>query len=67
MCPAYTQGLRLTSAVFEHHASGFIYQSTDDTPDAEVLADWAAEIFQPSATRSPNNVEHRPVNTSSAR
>jgi hypothetical protein len=53
--------------VFEHHASGFIYQSTDDTPDAEVLADWAAEIFQPSATRSPNNVEHRPVNTSSAR
>ena len=54
------------------HASGFIYQSTDDTPDAEVLAGWAAEIIQPSATRSPNSGrevsrERRPVGTSPGR
>ena len=34
----------LTSAVLEHHASGFIYRSTDDTPAAEALARWATEI-----------------------
>jgi alkanesulfonate monooxygenase SsuD/methylene tetrahydromethanopterin reductase-like flavin-dependent oxidoreductase (luciferase family) len=34
----------LTTAVLEHHASGFIYRSTDDTPAAEALARWAAEI-----------------------
>ena len=30
--------------VLEHHASGFIYRSTDDTPAAEALARWATEI-----------------------
>jgi len=34
----------LTAAVLEHHASGFIYRSTDDTPASEALALWAAEI-----------------------
>jgi alkanesulfonate monooxygenase SsuD/methylene tetrahydromethanopterin reductase-like flavin-dependent oxidoreductase (luciferase family) len=34
----------LTTAVLEHHASGFIYRSTDDTPAAEALARWATEI-----------------------
>jgi alkanesulfonate monooxygenase SsuD/methylene tetrahydromethanopterin reductase-like flavin-dependent oxidoreductase (luciferase family) len=34
----------LTAAVLEHHASGFIYRSTDDTPAAEALARWATEI-----------------------
>jgi hypothetical protein len=30
--------------VLEHHASGFIYRSTDDTPAAEALARWATQI-----------------------
>jgi len=34
----------LTTAVLEHHASAFIYRSTDDTPAAEALARWATEI-----------------------
>jgi len=34
----------LTAAVLEHHASGFIYRSTDDTPASEALARWATEI-----------------------
>ena len=34
----------LTSAVLDHHAAGFIYRSTDDTPAAEALARWATEI-----------------------
>lgn len=34
----------LTAAVLEHHASGFIYHSTDDTPADEALARWAQEI-----------------------
>ena len=34
----------LTTAVLDHHASGFIYRSTDDTPAAEALARWATEI-----------------------
>jgi len=34
----------LTTAVLEHHASGFIYRSTDDTPAAGALARWATEI-----------------------
>ena len=34
----------LTTAVLEHHASGFIYRSTDDTPAAEALGRWATEI-----------------------
>jgi hypothetical protein len=34
----------LTTAVLEHHAAGFIYRSTDDTPADEALARWATEI-----------------------
>ena len=34
----------LTGAVLEHHASGFIYRSTDDTPAGEALAPWTGEI-----------------------
>jgi alkanesulfonate monooxygenase SsuD/methylene tetrahydromethanopterin reductase-like flavin-dependent oxidoreductase (luciferase family) len=34
----------LTTAVLVHHASGFIYRSTDDTPAAEALARWATQI-----------------------
>ena len=34
----------LTSAVLDHHAAGFIYRSTDDTPAGEGLARWATEI-----------------------
>jgi len=34
----------LTTAVLQHHASGFIYRSPDDTPAAEALARWATEI-----------------------
>jgi hypothetical protein len=34
----------LTTAVLEHHAVGFIYRSTDDTPADEALARWATEI-----------------------
>jgi len=34
----------LTAAVLEHHASGFIYRRTDDTPASEALALWATEI-----------------------
>lgn len=37
-------GQELTTAVLEHHASGFIYRSTDDIPAAEALAGGAAEI-----------------------
>ena len=37
----------VTTAVLEHHASGFIYRSTDDTPAAEALARWATEIVPP--------------------
>ena len=34
----------LTTAVLEHHAAGFIYRSTDDTPADVALARWATEI-----------------------
>jgi hypothetical protein len=34
----------LTTAVLEHHAAGFIYRSTDDTPAGEALARWATEV-----------------------
>ena len=34
----------LTSAVLDHHAAGFVYRTTDDTPAAEALARWATEI-----------------------
>ena len=34
----------LTTAVLEHHAAGFIYRCTDDTPADEALARWATEI-----------------------
>ena len=34
----------LTTAVLDHHAAGFIYRSTDDTPAGEALARWATEI-----------------------
>jgi alkanesulfonate monooxygenase SsuD/methylene tetrahydromethanopterin reductase-like flavin-dependent oxidoreductase (luciferase family) len=34
----------LTGAVLEHGAAGFIYRSTDDTPQAQALARWAREI-----------------------
>ena len=34
----------LTTAVLEHHASGFIYRSTDDTPAAQALSRWATEV-----------------------
>ena len=34
----------LTSAVLEHHAAGFIYRSSDDTPADEALARWATEV-----------------------
>src|SRR5947208_3450901 len=34
----------LTTAVLEHHAAGFIYRSTDDTPTDQALARWATEI-----------------------
>jgi alkanesulfonate monooxygenase SsuD/methylene tetrahydromethanopterin reductase-like flavin-dependent oxidoreductase (luciferase family) len=34
----------LTGAVREHGASGFLYRSTDDTPQAEALARWARDI-----------------------
>jgi len=34
----------LTSAVLDHHAAGFIYRSTDDTPADEALARWATEV-----------------------
>ena len=37
----------LTTAVLEHHASGFIYRSTDDTPAAEALTRWATEVVPP--------------------
>jgi hypothetical protein len=30
--------------VLEHHAAGFIFRSTDDTPAAEALARWATGI-----------------------
>jgi DNA-binding NarL/FixJ family response regulator len=57
----------LTTAVLEHHASGFIYRSTDDIAAVEALPAGPPRSSQVSATRSPTNVEHRPVNTSSAR
>jgi alkanesulfonate monooxygenase SsuD/methylene tetrahydromethanopterin reductase-like flavin-dependent oxidoreductase (luciferase family) len=34
----------LTTAVLDHHAAGFIYRNTDDTPADEALARWATEI-----------------------
>jgi alkanesulfonate monooxygenase SsuD/methylene tetrahydromethanopterin reductase-like flavin-dependent oxidoreductase (luciferase family) len=34
----------LTVAVLEHHAAGFIYRNTDDTPADEALARWATEV-----------------------
>jgi alkanesulfonate monooxygenase SsuD/methylene tetrahydromethanopterin reductase-like flavin-dependent oxidoreductase (luciferase family) len=34
----------LTGAVLEHHAGGFVFRSTDDTPATEALARWAREI-----------------------
>ena len=33
-----------TAAVLDHHAAGFIYRSTDDTPADQALARWATEI-----------------------
>jgi hypothetical protein len=27
-----------------HHAAGFIYRTTDDTPAADALARWATEV-----------------------
>src|SRR5438477_3961696 len=33
-----------TAAALEHHAAGFIYRNTDDTPDDEALAPWATEL-----------------------
>ena len=32
------------AAVLEHHAAGFIYRNTDDTPADEARARWATEI-----------------------
>ena len=34
----------LITAVRDHHAAGFIYRNTDDTPANEALARWATEI-----------------------
>jgi alkanesulfonate monooxygenase SsuD/methylene tetrahydromethanopterin reductase-like flavin-dependent oxidoreductase (luciferase family) len=34
----------LTVAVLEHHAAGFVFRSTDDTPAGEALARWAQEV-----------------------
>ena len=34
----------LTTAVLDHHAAGFIYRSTDDTPADVALARWATEV-----------------------
>jgi len=34
----------LTGAVVGHHANGFIYRSTDDTPADQALSRWAREI-----------------------
>jgi len=34
----------LTAAVLEHHATGFIYRTTDDTPADIALRRWAQEI-----------------------
>jgi alkanesulfonate monooxygenase SsuD/methylene tetrahydromethanopterin reductase-like flavin-dependent oxidoreductase (luciferase family) len=34
----------LTTAVLDHHAAGFIYRSTDDTPADVAQARWATEI-----------------------
>ena len=30
--------------MLDHHAAGFIYHTTDDTPAAEALARWVTEI-----------------------
>jgi hypothetical protein len=35
----------LTTAVMDHHAAGFIYRNTDDTPANQALARWATEIL----------------------
>ena len=32
------------AATLDHHAAGFIYRSTDDTPADVALARWATEI-----------------------
>ena len=34
----------VTTAVLDHHAAGFIYRSTDDTPADVALARWATEV-----------------------
>ena len=34
----------LTTAVLDHHAAGFIYRSSDDTPADVALARWATEV-----------------------
>jgi alkanesulfonate monooxygenase SsuD/methylene tetrahydromethanopterin reductase-like flavin-dependent oxidoreductase (luciferase family) len=34
----------LTTAVFEHHAGGFIFRTTDGTPATDAVARWANEI-----------------------
>ncbi len=34
----------LTTAVLDHHAGGFIYRTTDDSPPPVALARWAQEI-----------------------
>jgi alkanesulfonate monooxygenase SsuD/methylene tetrahydromethanopterin reductase-like flavin-dependent oxidoreductase (luciferase family) len=45
----------LTGAVLDHHAAGFIYHTTDDTPAAEALTRWATEIV-PSRARSDRHL-----------
>jgi hypothetical protein len=45
----------LTSAVLDHHAAGFIYRSTDDTPADEALAAGPKRSSPPSAKRSPDS------------
>jgi hypothetical protein len=34
----------LVRCVLDHHAAGFIYRNTGDTPADEALARWATEI-----------------------
>jgi len=50
----------LTTAVQEHHAAGFIYRTTDDTPADVALARWATEVVPPSARRSPGKRQGQP-------
>lgn len=48
----------LTVAVLEHHAGGFIYRGTDDTPADQALARWAREVVP--AVREAIAKEARP-------